>query len=83
MDITHLCMNRGLCTSDCQYRPECKKKRIKLMIPGLVLDYTNHRIYTEEYLNEAILRKVELIDALNKKHPEFADVKNRFTTMSI
>jgi len=53
------------------------------MIPGLVLDYTNHRIYTEEYLNEAILRKVELIDALNKKHPEFADVKNRFTTMSI
>lgn len=57
-----VCQNHGFCTSECAYRPTCKKPRTPLLIPALVINYRTGKIYKDEYINDLAISRQNLID---------------------
>jgi len=70
--------NRGLCTSDCSYRPSCQKHRIPFLIPAIVINYRTGKIYGDEYINELAKLKQDRLDLVC--HRGGSDLKQEFRT---
>lgn len=60
--LIYLCENNGFCTSGCSNKPLCNKQRIPLLIYAVVVDYSEGRIYPDEYMNEIGILKQRLVD---------------------